>query len=261
MALQTSGSISLNDVNVELGNSGTSQIDMNSSAVRNLFGVASGEIGMDDGYGASNTLYKFTQTSNGRNSGMNINSNVLTSLNRSYTFECWARPLGTSGEIWLLSQYIVVAGRTAHGMRNQKMATFCGSDGGWYDSPTSMGTSLSHYAYVSNGNGSVSLWKNGVYSGNTGTGHNNNTNAPNTNTIIGSGSLPGAVGTGCEYRSWRINSNLLYTGTGSFTPPSVDGGLTNISGTVALWNGSSNTATDASGNHSFSANNITFAPV
>ena len=34
MALQTSGPISLNDVNVELGNSATAQIDMNSSAVR-----------------------------------------------------------------------------------------------------------------------------------------------------------------------------------------------------------------------------------
>ena len=29
----------------------TAQIDMNSSAVRDLFGIASGEIAMDDGYG------------------------------------------------------------------------------------------------------------------------------------------------------------------------------------------------------------------
>lgn len=68
MALQTSGQISLNDVNVELGNSGTAQIDMNSAAVRGLFGVASGEIGMDDGYGAANafalTLSSSTQEAN-----------------------------------------------------------------------------------------------------------------------------------------------------------------------------------------------------
>ena len=66
MALQTSGPISLNDVNVELGNSGTAQIDMNSSAVRGLFGVASGEIGMDDGYGKSNT-FSMTISSNSTN--------------------------------------------------------------------------------------------------------------------------------------------------------------------------------------------------
>ena len=54
MALQSSGQISLNDVNVELGNSGTAQIDMNSSDVRGLFGIASGEIEMSDGYGKAN---------------------------------------------------------------------------------------------------------------------------------------------------------------------------------------------------------------
>lgn len=56
MALQTSGQIALNDVNVELGNSGTAQIDMNSAAVRGLFGIASGQIGMADGYGKANTF-------------------------------------------------------------------------------------------------------------------------------------------------------------------------------------------------------------
>jgi len=53
MALPSSGQISLNQVNVELGNSGTAQIGMNDSAVRSLFGVASGQIKMSDGYGAS----------------------------------------------------------------------------------------------------------------------------------------------------------------------------------------------------------------
>lgn len=53
MALQSSGTISLNDVNVELGNSGTATINMGSSDVRGLFGVASGTISMSDGYGAS----------------------------------------------------------------------------------------------------------------------------------------------------------------------------------------------------------------
>ena len=44
MALPSSGQITLNQVNVELGLSGTAQIGMNDSAVRGLFDVASGEL-------------------------------------------------------------------------------------------------------------------------------------------------------------------------------------------------------------------------
>ena len=61
MALQSSGAISLNDVNVELGNSGTASINMGSAAVRDLFGIASGAISLSDGYGAS-SVTPFTNT-------------------------------------------------------------------------------------------------------------------------------------------------------------------------------------------------------
>lgn len=57
MALQSSGQISLNDVNVELNNSGTAQIGLGDSAVRDLFDIPSGEIEMADGYGKSNISY------------------------------------------------------------------------------------------------------------------------------------------------------------------------------------------------------------
>ena len=57
MALPASGQITLNQVNVELGNSGTAQIGMNDAAVRGLFGIASGEIGMADGYGKSSANF------------------------------------------------------------------------------------------------------------------------------------------------------------------------------------------------------------
>ena len=63
MALPASGQISLNQVNVELGLSGTAQIDMNSSAVRGLFDIASGEIEMSDGYGKSNYATGYTNGS------------------------------------------------------------------------------------------------------------------------------------------------------------------------------------------------------
>lgn len=62
MTLPSSGAISLNNVNVELGNSGTAQISMNDAAVRGLFGVASGAISMSDGYGKSN-VFAFTISS------------------------------------------------------------------------------------------------------------------------------------------------------------------------------------------------------
>jgi hypothetical protein len=54
MALQTSGQISMNDINVELGNSGTAQISLNDAAVRTLLQKASGQISLADAYGKSN---------------------------------------------------------------------------------------------------------------------------------------------------------------------------------------------------------------
>lgn len=54
MTLPASGAISLNQVNVELNLSGTAQISLNDSVVRNLFGVGSGAISMSDGYGKAN---------------------------------------------------------------------------------------------------------------------------------------------------------------------------------------------------------------
>ena len=57
MALPASGQITMNQVNVELGNSGTAQIGMNDADVRGLFGIASGEIEMADGYGQSNVAW------------------------------------------------------------------------------------------------------------------------------------------------------------------------------------------------------------
>lgn len=56
MALQTSGAISLSDINVELKLSATATISLNDSAVRGLFGKPSGVISLSDGYGKSNAL-------------------------------------------------------------------------------------------------------------------------------------------------------------------------------------------------------------
>jgi hypothetical protein len=69
MALPASGAISLNQVNVELGNAGTTSINMNSAAVRGLFGVASGAISMSNGYGKS-SQFAFSITANQTNANL-----------------------------------------------------------------------------------------------------------------------------------------------------------------------------------------------
>jgi hypothetical protein len=56
MTLPASGVITLNDVNVELGFSGTALISLNDSPVRTLFGVSSGAIDMADGYGKTGAI-------------------------------------------------------------------------------------------------------------------------------------------------------------------------------------------------------------
>jgi hypothetical protein len=56
MALPASGAISFNAINVELGLTATAQVSLNDLAVRNLFGVASGAIAMNVGYGKSNRV-------------------------------------------------------------------------------------------------------------------------------------------------------------------------------------------------------------
>jgi hypothetical protein len=56
MPLPSSGAISLNAVNVELGLAGTTTISLNQESVRTLFQVASGQISMSDGYGKSSLI-------------------------------------------------------------------------------------------------------------------------------------------------------------------------------------------------------------
>lgn len=68
MALPSSGSISLGQVNVELGLPQTTQISMNATNVRTLFGVASGAIGLGNGFGKSNiATYNLTIAANTAN--------------------------------------------------------------------------------------------------------------------------------------------------------------------------------------------------
>lgn len=69
MALPSSGVISVSQVNVELGLSSAAQISLNDSAVRTLFGKASGSISLSDGYGKANQ-FAFTISSNQTNANL-----------------------------------------------------------------------------------------------------------------------------------------------------------------------------------------------
>lgn len=103
MALPGSGQITLNQVNVELGNSGTAQISMNDSAVRSLFGIASGEIEMSDGYGKSNefsfTISSTTQEANlsslATSAGWDGSTSLVCNINSGVTL--WTDDIATGG--------------------------------------------------------------------------------------------------------------------------------------------------------------------
>jgi len=105
MALPSSGAISLNNVNVELGNSGTASINMGSAAVRDLFGVSSGAIDMADGYGKSSVAY--TSATGGT---------ITTSGNykiHTFTSSGSLSQVGQAGVVVIPQTLVVVAERAA----------------------------------------------------------------------------------------------------------------------------------------------------
>lgn len=69
MALPSSGSISLGQVNTELGVSATATRSLGETTTRNLFGVSSGAISMSQGYGKANQ-FAFTISSNVSNANL-----------------------------------------------------------------------------------------------------------------------------------------------------------------------------------------------
>ena len=206
--------------------------------------------------GGGGTYYKVTQNSNdGKQCYIDLGADLFASNPLTYTLEVWCRPLITPpGEIWVLDQHPGGGGRLIiGGGNNGNLGWFSGN---WLYTSTSFGStgSFAHLAFVANG-GNVTIYKNGS---NIGSQSNFISMGPDSkNTIWGDDAGYGT--TGCEYRGFRINSNALYTS--NFTPPSINGGLTNISGTIALWDGLTGSATDASGNNTWSAFAMTFSQV
>jgi hypothetical protein len=89
MTLPASGAISFNNINVELGVSGTTQASLGQTSYRNLAGVASGAISMSNFYGKANE-FAFAIASNQTNAnlrtlavnaGWNQSSKVVATIN------------------------------------------------------------------------------------------------------------------------------------------------------------------------------------
>jgi len=88
MALQTSGPISANDINIELGRSGTASFSLNGADERGLAGVASGLIDFQDFYGKSSISASL-------DSPRTVGHVVLDPANAT----CYYR-VGSSGELY-----------------------------------------------------------------------------------------------------------------------------------------------------------------
>jgi len=212
-------------------------------------------LGYTTDQGPGFTTYVATPDNTTGNSYIDLGADLITPNYLQYTVEVWCRPLTTpSGQCWIIDQHPGGSGRTFFGADNGNLAWF---SGGMYNTGISFGSTSAwaHLAFVANGNGTVTIFKDGVSAGTSG---NLITTPPESkNTLWGQDTTYGVFN--CEYRGFRFNTNKVYTS--NFTPPSINGGLTNISGTVGLWDGLTGSATDASGTNTWSATNMTFSQV
>ena len=164
MTLPASGAISLNQVNVELGLSGTTSINMNQASVRALFGVPSGAISMSNGYGKSNE-FPFTISSNQTNAnlrtlavnaGWNQSTKVAATINSG--IYVYSTAVGTPGLTIngafpngvVLTNNGLIVGMGGNGGRNGQLpfSSASGTIGG-------LALSVSSAVTINNGSGTV----------------------------------------------------------------------------------------------------------
>ena len=126
MALQTSGQISLNDINIELGNASGTTISMNDSGVRGLIGKADGAtMSLSEWYGAANEV---TLTSAGTVNGQQQRQQITAS-----SFVSSGGTLVIPSNIWIWSSSTGTAALTIDipcTIKNSGKIIGCGGDGG-----------------------------------------------------------------------------------------------------------------------------------
>jgi hypothetical protein len=226
MTLPASGQITLNQVNVELGNSGTAQIGMNDAAVRALFGIPSGEIEMSDGYGkSSETVLTSAGTVNGQDQRQQITvSDFISSggtLRVPSNIWVWSDSRSTAAMVIDISCTIVnegkIIGRGGDGGGNPWWGSSAGQSGGpaikINSGVTGVTITNSSGAYIAGGGG--------------GGGPGSNPSSPGGGAGGGSGSRPGESGS---------------------TVPLAAGGALNATGSTGLAYYYPNTVTPGAGN-------------
>jgi hypothetical protein len=202
MTLPASGAISLNNVNVELGLSGTASIDMGSAAVRGLFGVASGAISMSDGYGKSN---EFILTSAGLVNGEKQRQQISVS-----SFISSGDTMRIPSDIWVWSDNTGIAALTIDipctiinegkiiGKGGDGVGRDAGLPGGRAINITSSGVTFTNAsgAYIGGGGGAAGSSRNEHYSGGGGGGAGGGAggNSINSAATGGGGAAGGAGG-------------------------------------------------------------------
>ena len=94
MTLQSSGAISLGNVNTELGRSSTATISLGETAVRTLAGVSSGAIALSNLYGKSNVPPVTFTPDGGTSAGTRVILEDTGQLSASLTISC------TESAVW-----------------------------------------------------------------------------------------------------------------------------------------------------------------
>lgn len=252
MALVSSGTISLADVNVELGRSSTAQISLGESAVRSLFAIGSGAINMANGYGKANE-FAFTISSNQTNANLaslataagwsgaskliaTINSGVYISSNSTGTPALTVNG-SFPGGVSLTNNGTIVGmggagGRGQIGGNGNPSSAEVGGTGGTALSVSSAITITNNGTIAGGGGGGgggaygqwVDNWKGssgpgggGGRSGltNSAGGAGGPLNTPNTYTgNAGSAGTISGAGSGGARRSWLYYSSTYYNGIG-----------------------------------------------
>lgn len=197
MTLPASGQISLSQVNTELGYSSTASITMNDSAVRTLFGVASGAISMSNGWGKANawagTITSSVSDLNLRTwatgAGWNGTSKATITVNSGVYI--WATSTGTAGMTingsWPGGCFLVNNGYIM-GKGGNAVSCAAGATGG---PAISLGVSctITNNSYIAGGGGGGGS---GTGGGGGGAGGGNGTRWPHGPCY----GMPGSAGTG-----------------------------------------------------------------
>lgn len=240
MPMPSSGAISLNDANIELGIASGTTISLDQAGVRTLFGVASGAIGMSNGYGKSNRVSRsITISSDTANYVLNtakvtgysagktdltltINSGVFVYSNSTGSYAFDVDTSWTAGDTITIVNNGVIVGRGGNGnsgaggpgFRAQRAVSFNnanriagGGGGGGKGGQSNYSGIYKGYAYGGGGGGGIG----------NGPGGPGGESAGNTGTGGGSGTLTspgGGGGGGFVYQGGKAYSYAGGGGTG-----------------------------------------------